>query len=85
MIGRICQQSVDSLDSGQTVWDDQLTGFGCRTAKGGVKSYVVKYRYNGRQRWVTIGRHGSPWTPKAARSRAQSILRRLARGEDPSA
>jgi integrase len=39
----------------------------------------------GRQRWYTIGRHGSPWTPDTARSEAQRLLGLVASGGDPAA
>jgi integrase len=45
-----------------------------------------KYRTrDGRQRWFTIGRHGSPWTPELARREAQRLLGAVANGEDPAA
>jgi hypothetical protein len=46
--------------------------------------YVVKYRAGGRQRWFTIGRHGSPWTPEAARREAIRLLGEVVRGLDPA-
>ena len=45
---------------------------------------MIKYRINGRQRWYTIGRHGSPWTPELARKEAFRLLGEVAHGEDPS-
>ena len=36
------------------------------------------------QRWFTIGRHGSPWTPESARRQAFRILGDVARGIDPA-
>jgi integrase len=39
----------------------------------------------GRQRWHTIGRHGSPWVPDTARAEARKILGAVAGGEDPAA
>jgi integrase len=38
---------------------------------------------NGRQRWATIGRHGSPWTVETARKEALRLLGQIAEGEDP--
>jgi hypothetical protein len=53
------------------LWDSELKGFGIRVQKGGGKSYVLHYRVGtGRGaplRKLTIGRHGSPWTPETAR------------------
>jgi integrase len=47
---------------------------------------VLKYRTDdGRQRWFTIGRHGSPWTPELARREAHRLLGEIAGGNDPAA
>jgi integrase len=68
------------------VWDGGLSGFGLRVTPSGERTYVLKYRTeDGRQRWYTIGRHGSPWTPELARKEAQRLLGTIAAGEDPVA
>ena len=82
---RITKRTVDALPAGATLWDTDVKGFGCRRTLKGVASYVVKYRHVGRQRWYTIGKHGSPWTPETARSEAKAILGAVAKGEDPAA
>jgi hypothetical protein len=51
----------------------------------GDRSYVLYYRVAGRQRWLTIGRHGSPWTPDMARKEAMRLRVEVARGVDPAA
>ena len=45
--------------------------------------YLVRYRIFGRQRFVTIGRHGSPWTPDTARTEAKRLLGSVASNIDP--
>lgn len=70
---------------GATIWDSDLSGFGVRVSKAGAKSYVLKYRVGAMQRWYTIGRHGSPWTPEKARQEAKRLLGRVAEGRDPAA
>jgi integrase len=68
------------------VWDGDLSGFGLRVTPNGERTYVLKYRtQDGRQRWYTIGRHGSPWTPELARREAQRLLGAIVTGEDPVA
>ena len=81
---RITKTIVDALSPGETAWDSQLKGFGCRCqAKG--RFYILKYRTTaGRQRWHTIGQHGSPWTPDTARSRALRLMDDIEKGGDPS-
>jgi hypothetical protein len=67
-------------------WDGDLSGFGLRVTPNGDRTYVLKYRTDeGRQRWFTIGRHGSPWTPELARREAHRLLGEIALGNDPAA
>ena len=75
--------SVQSLAPGETIWDaghkEAVRGFGVRRQRG-TPVYVVKYRALGRQRFFTIGPHGSPWTPEKARKEAKRLLGLVARG-----
>lgn len=84
---KITKRVVDGLTtkSGQAVvWDTELKGFGVRCRPSGAKYYVIKFRSGGRQRWITIGRHGSPWTPDTARADAMRQLGLKAGGKDPA-
>ena len=80
---RISKRTVDALKPGNLVWDSEVSGFGIRCQKAS-KVYVLKYRFAGRQRWYTIGKHGSPWTADKARERAQVLLGSVADGQDPA-
>ncbi|WGD32033.1 site-specific integrase [Ancylobacter sp. WKF20] len=85
---RITKKVVDAATADPSrktmVWDSDLKGFALRITPAGVKSYVVTYRTaEGRQREVTIGKHGSPWTPELARERAAKILLDVRAGIDP--
>jgi Arm DNA-binding domain/Phage integrase, N-terminal SAM-like domain len=55
----------------------------------GIKSYALDYRAGwGRsapKRRYTIGKHGSPWTPEAARTQAKKLLGKIEDGGDPAA
>jgi integrase len=93
MRGKITKRSVDALkaeaDGAETVlWDSELKGFGARVQRGGAKSYVLHYRVgSGRGaplRKLTIGRHGSPWTPETARKEAKTLLGMIEDGADPA-
>src|SRR6266851_4607081 len=94
MRGKITKRSVDALkaaaDGAEAVlWDSELKGFGCRVQRGGAKSYVLHNRAcTGRGaslRKLTIGRHGSPWTPETARKEAKTLLGMIEDGADPAA
>ena len=80
---KITKRTVDALQPGETVWDSETKGFGVRCQRQ-AKNFVVKYRFGGRQRWLTIGRHGSPWTADKARERAKELLGLVAGGKDPA-
>ena len=84
---KITKRTVDQLTaSGRDlmVWDSEVIGFGVRCRRSGGKHYVVKMRARGRQRWLTIGRHGSPWTPDTARREALRLLGLKSSGRDPA-
>ena len=83
---RIGLRQVRALGPGETIWDASLSGFGARRQKSNAVSYVLFYRTReGRQRWFTIGKHGAPWTPEAARQEAKRLLGDVARSADPAA
>ncbi|HDZ08999.1 tyrosine-type recombinase/integrase [Pseudohongiella sp.] len=62
--------------------DDQLQGFGIRVTSNGTMSYFVEKRVNGKNKRVTIGKHG-PITPEQARKEAQKLLGQMSTGTDP--
>ena len=83
---RLGLREVRALQPGQIVWDSVVAGFGARRQTSPAVAYVLLYRTaEGRQRWHTIGRHGSPWTPEQAREEAKAILGRVVKGADPAA
>lgn len=79
----ITKTVVDALKPGETVWDSKFTGFGVRCQRRD-KVYVLKTRIGSRQRWFTIGKHGSPFTVDMARKRALTISSEIAEGGDPA-
>jgi integrase len=83
---RIGLKDVRALKPGEIIWDGAVGGFHARRQKSKTVSYIVVYRTaEGRQRWQTIGRHGSPWTPDTAREAAKRILGQVVDGADPAA
>lgn len=94
MQSKITKRAVDAVQAVPArdvwLWDAELKGFGLRVRSNGAKSYVLEYRpgAGGRsapKRRVTIGRHGSPWTPDTARREARRLLGAVANGGDPAA
>jgi integrase len=83
---RIGLRDVRGLGPGQTIWDSEVRGFGARRRQGPAVAYFLFYRTKkGRQRWFTIGKHGSPWTPDMARDEARKLLVNVTEGSDPAA
>ncbi len=85
MAQKLTKRRVDAAKAATTIWDGEIPGFGLRVSKTGVRAYVLKYRRGAVQRWLTIGRHGAPWTPETARAEAKKLLGRIASNEDPAA
>src|SRR3977135_4248709 len=83
----IAVRTVQALKPGETIWDaghrEAVKGFGARRQRRD-PVYVIKYRVFGRQRFVTIGRHGTS-TPDRARREAKRLLVLVAAGRDPQA
>ena len=80
--GKISSLAVSRMTPGQCLWDSAVAGFGVRRQRSSAV-YVLKYRFNGRQRFFTIGKHGSPWTPDMARAEALRLLGRIVSSENP--
>ncbi|WP_439547052.1 tyrosine-type recombinase/integrase [Sandarakinorhabdus sp.] len=82
---KLTLQTVKAIkpDQRSTVWDTEVKGFGLRVNADGTKTYILKYLFQGRQRWYTIGKHGSPYTPTAARDEAIRLLGQAKSNEDP--
>jgi integrase len=86
LLRRIGLKDIRALKPGEIIWDGVVRGFHARRQQSTTVSYIVVYRTaEGRQRWQTIGRHGSPWTPDKARDAAKRILGHVVDGADPAA
>ena len=82
-VKRVTKAVVDRLPISGVVWDADVRGFGVRRQQRDA-SYVLKVRVGTRQRFLTIGRHGAPWTPETARREARRLLGEIAAGRDPA-
>lgn len=83
---KISKRLVDAVAPGADeirIWDTDVKGFVLRVFPNGRKSYGVKYRIGSRQRWLTIGDHGDPWTAEEVRDRAKTAIRSAVDGIDP--
>lgn len=84
--GRLTKRIVDaaapSLER-YIVWDTELKGFGLRVEPSGTKSFLIRYRSNGRKRFLSVGRYG-PLTPDVARGLAKGFLASVDCGQDPA-
>ncbi len=91
MRAKITKRVVDSVDPKAATYlirDADLKGFVLVVTPAGARSYAVDYRAgSGRgspKRRLTIGKHGSPWTPETARIEAKRLLAEVAAGRDPA-
>ncbi len=82
MTARVTLTRIAQLRAGEQIFDTEVKGFGARCQKRGV-SYFLKTRFLGQQRFLTIGRHGQPWTPETARKEARRLLGQIVAGIDP--
>ena len=87
-LGKITKTTVERLQPGEWLWDadhrEVVKGFGARRQTDGI-FYYLRFRLAGRQRIKSIGRHGSPYTPDTARTKAKEKLGKAAGGADPFA
>jgi hypothetical protein len=79
----ITKRHIDAMNPGQTIWDEKIRGFGVRCQVHD-KSFVLKCSVRGRQRFITIGKYGSPWTVEGARKQALALLSDIQKGFDPA-
>lgn len=79
----ITLRALEAMSAGEELWDSEVKGFYVRCQRA-ARIFVVKARIAGRQRHITIGEHGSPWTPDAARKEAKRLQGEIAAGHDPA-
>jgi Arm DNA-binding domain len=63
--------------------DSQLPGMSCRVTADGIKTFALRYRVDGRQRRLTLGRYPIVGLAEARR-RAREALALVERGIDPA-
>src|SRR5215468_10956541 len=63
-------------------YDAKIPGFGVRVTANNVKSFILNYVVNGRERRMTIGRFPT-WSATAARDEAKALRRKVDANIDP--
>ena len=84
MRGKITKAAVDALKPGDILADTDVKGFVVRCLQSGVITYGLRYRVNGKQRWLALGLHGRV-TPDSARRLAKKKVGAVADDRDPAA
>ena len=83
---RLSKTSVEAIEPGPKdiyAWDDRTPGFGVKVTPAGGQIYVLKYRAEGAQRWLVLGRHGDV-TLDQARTKAIKLRGAIADGKNPA-
>src|SRR5262245_58961895 len=83
MLGKLTKSTVERLPLNSVMWDSAVVGFGARRQLRHVH-YLLRYRISGKQRFHSIVRHGSPWSPEMARTEARRLLGLVASKIDPA-
>lgn len=76
MRAKITKTSVDALEPGEIIADTEVKGFVARRLRSGVITYGLRYRANGKQRWLALGLHGAEITAEKARTSPRSASAR---------
>lgn len=64
-------------------WSEKVTGFALRISPGGARTFILRYRIDGRERQITVGRFDNgDWTFGAARDHARELRKQIGRGRD---
>jgi integrase len=80
---RLTAGTCRTLTAPGIYWNEDVPGFALRIAKGGTRTFVLRYRGEDRcEHQITIGRLGADWTFSAARDHARELRRKIAGGRD---
>lgn len=81
---QLVREATAPSSGNRIIYDAKLSGFGVRITANGARSFVLNYRFKGRERRITIG-HYPTWTLLAARKQAEQLRRQVDLGADPLA
>jgi len=82
---KLSKTIVDGATEPGIYKDREISGFRLRVGESGVKSYQYVGKVKGRPKtiFITIGKHGQPWTPESARSEAKRLQGLMRLGVNP--
>jgi integrase len=75
--------AFETADARLDIWDEVVPGFGVRVTAHGTKTFFVRYRANGSNRRMKLGRY-PVLTLADARKRAKEVLASTVLGADPA-
>jgi integrase len=73
---------IKSGKADQIYWDTDITGFGLRLRRGGTKTWILQYKFDGADRRLKLG-PCPDIKAKVARDMAQAKLAEVWQGKDP--
>jgi hypothetical protein len=73
---------ISPVTNHKIYWDDKITGLGIRITNNNIKSFVLRYVINARERKYTIGKYPE-LTSTAAREMAIKLKGEILNGNDP--
>ena len=79
------RRTVEAAHPGQFLWDDGtrgISGFGLRVTPGGTRTFIYRYRADGKQRFLNLGRYPA-LTIEQARKLARVKAGEVGVGLDP--
>lgn len=79
---QLSRDAQPPVSGNRIIYDAKLPGFGLRITAKGVRSFVLNYRFKGRERRITIGQYPT-WKLLAARKQAEHLRRQVDLGIDP--
>lgn len=78
----LTKKLIQEMKVGDVVWDTHVRGLGVRRLKTKT-SFIFKTMVNKRQKLITIGEFGRPWTVERSRKECHKILTNIADGNEP--
>ena len=79
---KLVRDLMPDVDRAYQIFDTDVRGLSIRVMPSGERSFVLDYRFAGRQRRMTIGRWPE-WSVTAVRDRARELRRLIDAGTDP--